>query len=203
MPPEAIRAPQHEAHVQKKTREFGEKRQETNRQEKKPSLQPPAQAAFSRARDASRAPVLRPANLRGFGALRLALLCSSNVENKRKSLTPGSDEPPPVDGETAAHPMRRGGARRVVTERVALRGTDGVLLEGWALNVSRGGVRCILEQKVPLGGEFDVLIGEEGNAPLTRRGRVVWVQEEADGCVVGLEFLNLSGAQRAVPEDPR
>jgi hypothetical protein len=54
--------------------------------------------------------------------------------------------------------------------------------------VSRGGVRVILEEKVELGSEFDVTLstGEESSAPLV--GRVVWVQEEPDGVVAGIEF---------------
>src|SRR5436189_246209 len=59
------------------------------------------------------------------------------------------------------HAMRRGGARREVTERVTLRSEEGPPLEGWALNVSRGGLRVILEEKVVLGQKFDVTIGVE------------------------------------------
>jgi len=62
-------------------------------------------------------------------------------------------------------------------------------LEGWALNVSRGGLRVILEEKVELGAEFDVTILEPGvdTAP-SHPGRIVWVQEEPDGVVAGIEF---------------
>ena len=82
--------------------------------------------------------------------------------------------------------MRRGGARREVTERVTLRSDDGKthdgktpkILEGWALNVSRGGVRAILEEKVTLGQTFEVSIGTD--EVQTRPGRVVWVQEEPE-----------------------
>lgn len=106
---------------------------------------------------------------------------------------------PAIDG---VHAMRRGGARREVTERISLRGRqeDGELnLEGWALNVSRGGVRAILEEKVELGSEFEITIGEEGKSPLTRQGRVVWLQEEHDGVIVGIEFIALSGTHRSAP----
>jgi hypothetical protein len=94
--------------------------------------------------------------------------------------------------------MRRGGARREVSTRVFLRSEDGaVLLEGWALNVSRGGVRAILEQRVELGQEFEIEVGtDDGTA---RRGRIVWMQEELDGVIVGIEFTGLSGALRAAP----
>jgi len=108
---------------------------------------------------------------------------------------------PVGDGTT---PTRRNDVRREVSERIQLRQTDPQgrdrVLDGWALNVSRGGIRCILEENVELGDEFEITVGEEGNAPLTRRGRIVWVQEEADGLIVGVEFLSPSGLHRAAPE---
>lgn len=96
--------------------------------------------------------------------------------------------------------MRRGGARREVTERVALRGDDGEMLEGWALNVSRGGLRAILEEKVVLGQKFEIALGTD--EVLKRAGRVVWVQEEPDGVIVGLEFTSLSGTHKSAPPPP-
>jgi hypothetical protein len=57
--------------------------------------------------------------------------------------------------------------------------------------VSRGGVRVILEDSVELGAEFEVtmtgssLCDDIGNH---RTGRIVWVQEEPDGVVAGIEF---------------
>jgi hypothetical protein len=79
-----------------------------------------------------------------------------------------------------------------VTARVTLtpRGSESLApLEGWALNVSRGGVRVILEEKVELGAEFDIDLSAESGLDVVRAGRVVWVQEEPDGAVVGIEFL--------------
>ena len=66
---------------------------------------------------------------------------------KRTNLTPAQGMKVP----SGVHAMRRGGARREVTERVNLKGEDGKAYEGWALNVSRGGLRAILEEKVVLG----------------------------------------------------
>ena len=86
--------------------------------------------------------------------------------------------------------MRRGGARRDISERVFLKNEAGEAHEGWALNVSRGGVRAICEERITLGADFDVTIGEE--AGLTRRGRIVWVQEEPDGVIIGIEFVGAS-----------
>ncbi|HEY8040561.1 MAG TPA: PilZ domain-containing protein [Polyangiaceae bacterium] len=102
----------------------------------------------------------------------------------RRSLTPSTGMPAGDD----VHATRRGGARHEVSSRVALRSKSGEVLEGWALNVSRGGVRVILEDKVELGSEFEVTIstGSDPATPVT--GRIVWVQEEPDGVVVGIEF---------------
>lgn len=92
--------------------------------------------------------------------------------------------------------MRRSGARREVTERVMLRSENGKTLEGWALNVSRGGVRAILEERVILGQKFEVGLGtDEGH----RSGRIVWVQEEPDGVIVGIEFAGGSGPEKPAP----
>jgi hypothetical protein len=65
--------------------------------------------------------------------------------------------------------------------------------DGWALNISRGGIRVILEERVELGEEYELTVGTEEDSPLTRPARVVWVQEEPDGFIVGLEFQFLSG----------
>jgi hypothetical protein len=83
-------------------------------------------------------------------------------------------------------PTRRaGGARREVTERVHLfRGEQE--LDGWALNVSRGGLRLIVEDKVSLGEELGVVMGDGAR----REGRIVWIQEEPDGSILGMAFLD-------------
>lgn len=110
--------------------------------------------------------------------------------------------------------MRRGGTRRELTERVTLRDETGAVLEGWVLNISRGGVRVILETKVELGAEFDVTVGEEeakdaenaraegGSPVLAQRGRIVWLQEETDGVIAGVEFVGGSGTHRSAPPPP-
>ena len=103
----------------------------------------------------------------------------------RRSLTPSTGIPTGDD----VHATRRGAARHDVSSRVTLKAKSGAVLEGWALNVSRGGVRVILEESVELGSEFEVTLstGEDASAP--QNGRVVWVQEEPDGVVAGIEFL--------------
>ena len=106
------------------------------------------------------------------------------VKNRR-SLTPDIGVP----AVTGSHPVRRGGARHEVTDRVHIVGSNMKMRDGWALNISRGGVRAILEESVELGEEYEVTVGEEGAGGLTRRGRVVWVQDEPDGVIVGFEFI--------------
>ena len=108
----------------------------------------------------------------------------------RRSLTPAQG----IDSPVGVHAMRRGGARRDVTARVTMNEIDGELvLEGWALNVSRGGVRVILEETVELGKEFDVKVGDPDKDGTSARGRIVWVQEEPDGIIAGVEFVGESG----------
>lgn len=119
----------------------------------------------------------------------------SPVKNRR-SLTPDMGTPA---AETDAHSMRRGGPRREVTERVHLSGANLKTREGWALNVSRGGVRVILEEQVDLGEEYDVTVGMDEAASLNRKARVVWIQEEPDGFIVGMEFLFKVSESQSIP----
>lgn len=86
-------------------------------------------------------------------------------------------------------PTRRvGGARRNVSDRVAFFRLPAGTAEipGWTLNISRGGLRAVVEERVELGEELDLQIASE---PTRRRGRVVWTQEEPDGTIVGVSFL--------------
>ncbi|MBX3203832.1 MAG: PilZ domain-containing protein [Labilithrix sp.] len=83
---------------------------------------------------------------------------------------------------------------------MTLRNEDGRVLEGWALNVSRGGLRAILEDKVTLGQKFEVGVGTD--EVIHRGGRIVWIQEEPDGVIVGIEFTGTSGTHKSVPPPP-
>jgi hypothetical protein len=98
----------------------------------------------------------------------------------RRSLTPPVGIPAP-----GLPPTRRAGARRNVSYRVAFfRGETE--LTAWALNLSRGGLRAVVEDRVQLGEEVEVRIDE---IRVTRRGRVVWTQDEPDGTIVGICFF--------------
>jgi hypothetical protein len=107
---------------------------------------------------------------------------------------------------------RRGGARQTVSDRVTFRGASGAVREGWALNVSRGGIRAILDDdtgKVELGEEYAIIVGDPGDEAAAsgkgskggkgsgsgkgsgngKKGKIVWLQEEPDGFVVGVEYI--------------
>jgi PilZ domain len=126
------------------------------------------------------------------------------VEKNRRSLTPPLGV---ASGgvQGGVHATRRAGARREVSARVALKPlgepSSSVVLDGWALNVSRGGVRVILEDKVEPGDEFEITLldtsdraeGDGGPASArARHGCIVWVQEESDGVIAGIAFKNVS-----------
>jgi hypothetical protein len=102
----------------------------------------------------------------------------------RRNLTP-----PPPDAGGDKHGQRRqsGGARREASDRVRLYGVGGEV-EGWTLNLSRGGVRIIVEERVELGNEYDISIGDDEH--IRRPCRVVWVQDEPDGQIAGVQFLD-------------
>lgn len=126
----------------------------------------------------------------------------------RKHLTPSSGMRAAF-GSLDSRDSRRE-IRREVSERVTLRGAglheegprQGSVLDGWTLNVSRGGVRVIIERPVALGEVFDVTVGMADASPLARQGRVVWFQEEADGFIAGLAFL-AGGTAEKVRAEPQ
>lgn len=104
-----------------------------------------------------------------------------------------------VPSPNEVHAQRRalGGARREATERVTLRGS-GFETHGWTLNVSRGGLRAIVEEPLKAGAEYVLVVGDaQGSA---RKVSVVWVQDEADGQIVGLRFLDVAGS--LPPQEP-
>jgi hypothetical protein len=47
----------------------------------------------------------------------------------------------------------------------------------------------ILEEKVELGAEFDIELQGASGLDVARAGRVVWLQDEPDGTIVGIEFF--------------
>jgi hypothetical protein len=88
-----------------------------------------------------------------------------------------------------------GGARREASERVILR-TAGFETHGWTLNVSRGGLRVVVEETLQKGAEYEVVVGDSDN-DAARAASVVWVKDAADGQIVGLQYLDSEGAPPA------
>ena len=101
---------------------------------------------------------------------------------KRRSLTPSAR------GAQDPNATRRLAARHGVSMRVLLRSRGGKVVEGWALNVSLGGVRVITEAKVELGTEYEVTLSTGADPGTSCKGRVVWIQEEPDGVICGIEL---------------
>jgi hypothetical protein len=66
---------------------------------------------------------------------------------------------------------------------------EGFETHGWTLNVSRGGVRAIVEDALTQGVEYQIVVGDE-EAGQPRRAGVVWLQDESDGQIVGLKYLD-------------
>ncbi len=65
------------------------------------------------------------------------------------------------------------------------------MLCGWALNVSRGGMRVVLEESVEPRADYSFVLGDDAAHP--RPVRVVWVKDEAGGQIAGLQFLAVEG----------
>jgi PilZ domain len=107
--------------------------------------------------------------------------------SRRRSL-----EPEPVTQTratvTGIHETRRAHARYELHDRACLIDDAGREVEAWALNISRGGVRIVAEAMLEPGDEVDICVGEVVPAELGMRAKVVWVQEERDGVIAGLEF---------------
>jgi hypothetical protein len=59
---------------------------------------------------------------------------------------------------------------------------------GWTLNISRGGLRAVVEERLSLDLEYEIVVGE---AAQPRRVRLVWSQNQADGQIVGLKYLDV------------
>jgi hypothetical protein len=107
------------------------------------------------------------------------------------------DDAPATASDPGAEPKarRHGGARNPTSEAVVFRQGDRVI-EGWALNLSRGGLRAVLEEQVDVGEEFEVTIGEQTEP---RSSTVVWARLERGGAIVGVSFSDADGS---VPPPP-
>ncbi len=76
-----------------------------------------------------------------------------------------------------------------------LRGEE---VEGWTLNVSRGGLRIVVERSLRVEDLVEVVIGDPASPP--RPGRIAWAKAAPDGQILGLQFLDTTGS--IPPDDP-
>jgi hypothetical protein len=53
-------------------------------------------------------------------------------------------------------------------------------------------MRAIVEEPVKSGVEYELLVGDAEET--ARKVSVVWVQDEADGQIVGVRFLDVAGS---------
>lgn len=84
---------------------------------------------------------------------------------------------------------RRASARQEASECLVLSGAS-YRARAWTLNVSEGGLRVVVEDPISVGAVVDV--GRLGTAP--RLARVVWIQDEPDGQIIGLQFVERAPA---------
>jgi len=107
------------------------------------------------------------------------------------------ESPDPDDPPQAQVRRRAGGSRRPGSDRITLtRGEQESI--GWTLNLSRGGVRIVVEDPIELFAEYTVIFGAGDSNP--RPVRVAWIQDEAGGQIVGLQYLDVQGT--IPPQDP-
>ena len=93
------------------------------------------------------------------------------------------------EDEATARTRRVDGARQPVSDVVVFRNDDREI-EGWALNMSRGGLRAALEAPVAIGEEFEITVGDAE----PRSGVVIWVRNQKDGAIVGVSFNDCDGS---------
>jgi hypothetical protein len=96
----------------------------------------------------------------------------------------------------AGRARREAGARREVNDAVVFHHDDQTI-EGWALNISGGGLRAIFDESLTVGDEFEMTLGDDSQR---RPVRVVWAREEKGGAIVGVAFLDI--ANGSIPPPP-
>jgi len=100
------------------------------------------------------------------------------------------------DDSEGARVRRASGARHPMSDPVRF-SAEGRNIGGWALNISRGGLRVIVDESVKVDDTFEVAIGDEAPRP----ARVVWVREERGGAIVGVAFTDVDEGA-APPDEP-
>ena len=62
---------------------------------------------------------------------------------------------------------------------------------GFAINASAGGLRIAIDETLPV-GELVVIVIRTESREMTEHARVVWVKDQPDGALIGLEFVSVS-----------
>ena len=100
-------------------------------------------------------------------------------------------------GKARSPSIRRneGGTRHEASRRVELRAGPSVLT-GWTLNLSRGGARIVLidEEVTSLIVGISCTVEIDGDPLGPRRASVIWIQNEPDGQIAGVKFLDVEGS---------
>lgn len=91
---------------------------------------------------------------------------------------------------------QEGGTRHEASRRVSLRVQgESTVFDGWTLNLSRGGARVVLVEddgaSVIEGCACTVEIDGDPQSP--RQANIVWVQNEPDGQIAGVKFVDNEG----------
>ncbi|MCC6644495.1 MAG: PilZ domain-containing protein [Polyangiaceae bacterium] len=111
-----------------------------------------------------------------------------------------TSSPPPSSSPPGA--LRRSGGGRVSFDRRAVIVHGDRALDAWSMNVSRGGLRVVMEDALAAGDEVDVVVGEPDEPDYFRKAaRVAWVQPEQGGFIVGFEFKD-GGSAPSIPAAP-
>ncbi len=100
------------------------------------------------------------------------------------------------DDSEGGRVRRASGARHPVSDPVCFSSGDRQI-DGWALNVSGGGLRAIVDDPVEVDEHFEVTLGEDAPRP----ARVVWVREERGGSILGVAFTDVEEGA-APPDEP-
>ena len=117
---------------------------------------------------------------------------------------------PPSEPPVRAQ-RRTSGARVEASERVTLRAasdtvspasaqTDPFETQGWTLNVGRGGVRVVVEERLREGGRYELIFSDDTTR---RQVEVAWLQDAADGQIAGLKYLDADFVPSGRSEDSR
>ena len=92
-----------------------------------------------------------------------------------------------ADDEAFQKVARRKSGRELSNANVDF--IEPVKTEGVAVNISEGGMRVAVYEKIPTEEDCIVKIWLTDDHHVSKRARIVWTKEAPDGWVLGLEFV--------------